>query len=404
MRKLLLFLLSLTLSASVSGESCCDRDGAKELDDVSSFWYPYGSTIKEWSPSVASGNLGFVLDAAGEMASWCGVLHWAGVSSDTVTGGDPQATIQFLPGTTTYANGTTSTNIGIGDLDTANGPPGRFDETLDVYGTMTSTSNTPASNTWISVPIATGSAKTLTAGSIYCLAADMTARGGADSLIINGVSGGGSQWPVSALKTGGTWAAPSTQPAANAIITSDSGVIGWLDGSWVESGLTNAPFNSGSTPDEKALICTLPFDAVIDGVAGVIALAGGTSDYEFVVYRDPLGTPVIAKDRAGNNAVVSVDGNTSLSSAQRNASYEITKGVVIKGGVPFAVSVRPTTSNNVTVGVFNVASATHFVSHPGGSNCYYGTRSDQTGAFSATTTSRPMIYVRIRSIDGTRRH
>ena len=65
----------------------------------------------------------------------------------------------------------------------------------------------------------------------------------------------------------------------------------------------------------------------------------------------------------------------------------------------YAVAVRPTTANNVNIQVITFDVEAFKKCWPGGIKTQKGTRADQTGAFTASTTEIALAGVRIRSID-----
>lgn len=340
-----------------------------------------------------------VMDAAGEKAAYCGYLVINdGSSSKTITGADPQASIGFGTGTVTFADSTgsaTTLRVSVQDLDTANGPPARPDETADVYSDIVvgdAEMNSSSDNTWVTTLMETGAAKTMNAGSIYCIVFDMTQRGGAasDSVQLSSLSQLGGRSPTGSLKTGGTWANGGGTGASNALITFDDASLGWLDGAFIYKSRTGDTFNTGASFDEYGLVCQVPFDAVISGVAFGSA-NGGTGAYTVKVYSDPFGTPTLIDSLVGEPRL-----GSATTSGMYNVSGDLSAPVMVN--TPFAVTVLATSANNVTLDYITVNDASHLAAHPGGTSCYGVNRDGSSGAFTPSTAKLPFLYFRLKKI------
>lgn len=398
MRKFLIALLSLALTSSVGAQSCCDFDTPKDLDGESSFWWP-GVPTGSLNDMTASNN-GFTMDAAAEKMAWIGQLHINGATSTSTskTCSTSGCSIAFLPGAATWANASTSITIGVDTVATGTGSPTvPADETMNVSGTCLQSGCTITASTWKSIAMDAGSLS-MTHGTYYALMIDMTARGGADSLTVHsfGVNVNSSipHMPAGVHKTGGTWAQFATDNWPNMLITFDDGTLGWLEGSMIaSSALSGTNFNSGSTPDERAMIFKAPCTCYVDAVmfAGG-PQSGSSADYEVDFYADPL----VASPSLLNS--IAVDANQHGANTNKLNMRAFSSRIPIFKNRTYGVSLRPTTANNIGLQGHTVSAVGVWDSWAGGQNAYLGTRSDNAGAFSATTTSRPSIWIRISNI------
>src|SRR5687768_973556 len=114
--------------------------------------------------AVANGN---TLNAATDKTCLVGHVYWEGrAASKTISSSG--GAIMFRAGAVTFANGSTTLDVGIQDVDSANGPVVRGDGTFDVKKTHqggTDTINATAFNT---ISMATGS-KTITHGDLVAV-------------------------------------------------------------------------------------------------------------------------------------------------------------------------------------------------------------------------------------------
>jgi len=392
MKRLIAGLVASVLAFSAGAQYW--RDGPQTVGQGTGLWYP-GQSFPFMPTNPGNSATTLVMDATGEKVGACGYLVINdGSSSKTITGGDAQASISFLTGAVTWADATPSTlDVAIQDFDTANGPPARPDETSDVYGTITvgdGVMTSASDNTWITMPMETGSEKTMNAGALYCIVFDMTARAGSDSVQIATLAALGGRSPTIGLKTGGTWAAAGGGGPPNFVISFDDASLGWLDGSVIYSAFGTDIFNTGTAFDEYGLVCQVPFDAVISGVAHASA-NGGTGAFTYKVYSDPFGSPAVidsfvGEPRFGSATTTGVYNNSGDLSAP------------VKANTPFAVTLLATSANNVTLTYLSVSSATHLAAHPGGTSCYGVKRDGSTGAFTPSTTKLPFLYFRLKKI------
>jgi len=365
---------------------------AQAITGMSNLWIPAQPLMQ---PPV-SGAADILMDASGEGCQFIGrVFLPARTGSKTISSAGGK--LHWICGATTitFADAGTALRIGIQDMS-ATGQPGRGDGTFDVYADLVGGTDTLTAVTFTSTAMESGT-KTITHGDLVAVCWDMSARGGADAVRVRYCSGvQTSGYPYVVGVTAGPAYSGVTQSLPIVIIEFDDGTFGFIDGGWSTStpALSAAvSFNTGSTPDEYAQIFELPFPATVDALMVYVSASGATNDYEAILYSDPLGSPTAVE-------TLTIDAAQLRTSASICNTFTLTTPRALTANTKYAVAVRPTSANSVGISTYDVAAAGHWGGHSLGANCYIGSRSNQTGAFSATTTQRMVgVAVRISSLD-----
>ena len=358
------------------------------------FWMPIYPAIDGWITNIGNQD-GGVMDATGERVHCVGRLFLPGRTGSKTISAAGGGAIWWTSGAVTNSNAGTVFRVGIQDADTANGPPARGDAGWDVYGESTGSGIVAATarNTWSM----TSGTKTISHGDLIAVVFQMTTRGGADSIISRHAASGVSMAsPSVSLETSGpTFTALISIP--NLVIVFDDGTFGWFAGtSPIGPAMSTAStsFNSGSAPDEYALIFRVPFACKVDQLHAMVATATNGADFELILYSDPLGTPAVIE-------AVSIDANALSTATVRGVVAQLTTPRTLTINTDYAIAVRPTTTNNVTLREFGSISSSNaglqFL--PLGTGCYKATRTNQTGAFSATDSTRILASVCISALD-----
>lgn len=405
--------LTIALLFAMLGPACAQTTGnfydMKDLGDAPYFWWPDNPPAAGLNDSPVYTSYG-TLDAAGEKVAACGYLHInGGAATAKMTGGDPQASISFQPGTVAWTGTTTPTTLRIGlqTADVATGIPMRPSETDVVYGEISSPVGTDSlvSNTYKTVLMDTGAETTYNDGDLMCVVAHMTVEDSVatDSVIINGWALSASTGtPVISNKLGGGAWAVTNSVAANFLLSFDDGTLGWLEGSIISNNAATFvnTYNTGSSPDERGRLFTLPFDAEIWGIRAAVQPGGATSDFEIDFYTDPTGTPTLMTTKAGGSAAFAIAAETfgGSGTSPRYIYNRLSSPVIVRAGLPFVVSYRPTSANSITMTIPTVADNAHLAAWGAGIGSYMMTRSDNAGAFSAANTSVAPIYLQIKRI------
>lgn len=327
------------------------------------------------------------VDAAGEyvhMTGYCYLEGRTGTKTISSAGGK----IHFLVGaaTITFSNAGTNLRVGIQDTSTSAGPPARGDGTFDVYDDLVGGTDTLTALTQKTATMSSGT-KDITHGQLISVVIGMTSRGGTDSMKVRNVRGVdnlGAEIPNVVLETSGpTFTGQASVP--NVVIEFDDGTFGFLFGTWHTSTgavVTSVAFNSSSTPDEYLNVIEFPYPVDVLGLSVLIVPSAAAADFELILYSDPLGTPAVIE-----TVSVSAENNLATSTA-RTCAVLLSTVRSLSANTQYGVAIRPTAATNVTIYTHDVGAAAHWRGHDLGENCYLATRSNQTGAFSATTTRR----------------
>lgn len=332
---------------------------------------------QRYSTSVVGGAT--TLNATGEACQLVGAIHLenplSGSKTISAAGGGK---IVWLTNSITFANAGTTFVVSIQDVSAASSP-GQGDGVNDVSVSYTGGGGGVTANA-IQQSTMTSGSKTIVHGDLVSLVFSMTARGGTDSITIQHAPTG---TEVSANILGGSVIENTSGSYANisaypmAYIVFDDGTVGFMYGFSMQATSSLVTINSGTaTADEYGNFIYLPFTFYALGIKATINFAGNSSDCELVVYSDPLGTPAVQR-------TLTVDATqASATLAVRFMGLPFTTPLLIKPYTPFAVTCRPTTTNNLTVYAFDGDGVKSDRIHPPNAYAYAIRRLDNSGAFS----------------------
>lgn len=342
------------------------------------------------------------LNAANMGAHYTGYIEVEGGGTKTLSAAGG-GSIRVMTGTATnvLANGGTEIRVGLQDPSTS-ASPGQGDGTFDVYGSMVGGVYSLADAAPNTVTMSSGS-KNVTNGDKVSLVMKMVTRGGADVVRFRPHTSSGAstavpkQFPVVASESsGGVFAAVAAVPLA--VIIFDDGTRGWIHGGVTIGNTTNfqsstSSFNSSSNPDEYACVFRLTAPVQVRGLWAFVLHANNSSDWELILYGDALGTPTAL-------ATITVDA-TQVAQATSSRQFDalLATPVNLAAGTWYAVAIRPTGANTVTAAYHDYAAADDMKGMPGGAEMAYGTRTNQTGAFSVTSTRRLWAGIAIGGSD-----
>lgn len=317
-------------------------------------------------------------DAANEAAIMYGYVITDDGGSHTIdtTG---SSSLGWRTGAVTFANAGTTFKVGLAAADLANGPPGRAANvanviTFDVSKSMTGGGGGVTANAWQEhVPDA--GTKTVANGDLVAFCTQMTALGGADlvntSAGTNGVNLG---VPGMTSFVGGAYAATASG-VPNCLITFSDGHYGWIAGIPPFSSATAQTWNSGSATKEYGNIVQFPFPVKVYGIWSMFQM---TADCSFVLYSDPLGTPVAEK-------TVAVDANAFTATSVRPMQVLFPSPYTATPNQPLAVIAKPGGSN-VTMTYKTLNASAHQITDHCGTNGYAVNRA--SGAFAAQNSNK----------------
>jgi len=317
--------------------------------------------------------------ATGDAVCYVGtiILENPNASAKTISAAGG-GSITWRTGTVTNANAGTTFDVGIQDVSTATAPS-QGDGVYDVKATY-SGAGALASNTAYTTTMSSGS-KSITNGQMICVSFTMSARGGTDSVVIANSYGDylGNAQLLPAVTKGTTGSFVRTSNALpNCYIKFDDGTIGWFYGAYYTNvGTTSFLFNSGTgTADEYGNLIQVPYTFEASGVSVVVYSASSSADYEVILYTDPLGTPTAVRTLTVDATQIAVTSSLSPANIAFTTPYKL------KANTPYALTVRPTTANNLQVSYIDPANAAAAKTVGVGNQFYAVRRLDNTGAFS----------------------
>lgn len=286
--------------------------------------------------------------------------------------------ITWSTGTVTNADAATVFDVGIQDVSTTTSPA-QGDGVFDVNKTY-SGAGALASNTSYTSVMTSGS-KTISNGQLIAVAFTMTTRGGADSIVVTNcytdMFTTAQVLPVVTKSTGGTFSRVGTS-YPNCYITFDDGTIGWFYGGYYSTTTVGSVSIASNTAvaDEYANLINVPYTFVASGVSVTVSANLAASDYEIILYTDPLTNPTAVR-------TITMDSTQAGVLATPNAiTMSFSTPYTLKANTPYAISVRPTTTNALSVYYLDPASVNGAKTLGVGSNFYSVRRLDNAGAFS----------------------
>jgi hypothetical protein len=186
-----------------------------------------------------------------------------------------------------------------------------------------------------------------------------------------------------------SWAKATNTGTPLVALEYNDGSYGVADGVYPITSITAVSYNSGSTPDEKGLILSLPFKCrAIGAWAKCSPTAGGTMRYKLY---DSDGSTVLAQTPSlDQDIILSTDGN--------NYHCRFTSAVTLQKDAAYRLTILPETATDVQPMGFGVNAAAIMDSFCGGQNIHLTTRTDG-GSWSQTATERLAMGLLIDQFD-----
>lgn len=258
-------------------------------------------------------------------------------------------------------------NIQLQTVDATTGLP-----TGTGYAASSATNFTPAAG-WNEVTL--GADVAVTAGDEIAIV--IAANGGASSFTVNMLtdtiwSGG---YPFCARFSAGSWAKRAKRPVMALIY--DDATCGQVLDNFPITSITAATFNSGSTPDERALkfVAKWPMR-----VAGVWVFADGDGDFSVKLY-DTDGTTVLG--------TITTDKDIREGTNEDTYFLRFTTPITLVVNSTYRLSILPTSATNMTMYEFVFPSAAAMDACELGQNWSQSQRTD-AGAWTDNTLTRPI--------------
>lgn len=331
--------------------------------------------------STSLGNQPVLMDAASEQVHMVGEIILQGGPGSSKLISSAGGKIHWRTGAATWATAGSTVRVGIQDVSTATSPAQGVG-TFDVYADLVQGVDSIAANTAQATAMVTGS-KTLTHGQLIAVAWNMSTRNGADLVNVqtNTPSYGSPAYdsPVVMLGTP-TFVRQSGAPCF--IIEFDDGTIGWfITSACLLGGQGTVAFNvSTALFDEYGNLFSVPFPVRALGITSNINIGTAAADFELCLYSDPLnvGAGVTLIDKVVVDAT-----QLGVASGTGVCAKAFTNSNILKPGVTYAISIRPTTANSITTSWQDVSMASHWMAMGlSADQCYSVRRLDNTGAFS----------------------
>jgi hypothetical protein len=327
------------------------------------------------------------IDAANEACIFFGQIFTEDEGSHTIdtTG---SSSLGWKSGALTFANAGTTVKVGLAALNTTTGPPVRAANvadvvTLDVSRSIVGGSGGITANTW-QEHVPTAGSKTIANGDFVAFVVQMTARAGVDSVIVQSTTTPASSAPVLCGTTSiasGAYAAQARLP--NAVITFSDGILGYFYGGQVAvTGVTVQSWNSGSATKEYGNFLQPPFPGKVYGILANCSVDGDT---DFILYSDPLGTPVAQN-------TVSVDANAIGQASTNNwLPLLFSSPYTFTANQPLAVIIKPTTATTISSPYKTFQISGHQKTEPLGAGSYAVNRA--SGAFAAQNSNKDRFAI-----------
>jgi hypothetical protein len=140
---------------------------------------------------------------------------------------------------------------------------------------------------------------------------------------------------------------------------------------------TTRTFNSSSTPDERGLYFSLPWDVSVSGAWIAMNLAADAT----VTLYDTDGTTVLRS--------VALDGDTD-SGVTDIFPVMFATPVALTAGAHYRLTVVPTTTTGISIYEWGIENAAHMVGLPGGTDMIGTSRTD-AGGWTEANTVRPIM-------------
>jgi hypothetical protein len=327
------------------------------------------------------------LNAAGESASMIGYIHLStGPGTSKTISAAGSGKIHFSPNAVVFADAGTNFRVGLQDVDAATGIE---DTTYDVRGDLTGGGGGIVTNTLCTVTMGTGT-KTVNHGDMIAAVFEMTTRGGVDSVTVNSIGPGNIPYGTFDNGSGPTKAGVGTL----CLIEFDDGTIGYFAPVTNCYTASTTSFNSGSTPDEHALIFQVPVPVTICGIVAYMGEFDTTETGNFKIYTTPTGTPSATATIAFDPDMVFTDANGLLVYAY------IPAGLSLSAATDYAVAYEATSAGNRTIRQATYPSANCRAMFPFGTTMLGASRSNGAGAFGSTsTTVFPALGILVSSVD-----
>lgn len=300
---------------------------------------------------------------------------------------DSDSYMYFTTGQTfTFSDPTSVLRVGVQDIDASGVPDGVY----DVYGDFIGGVDTLVPITTYRIKMSTGT-RVINHGDV--LAFNISLVSGTDTINLlrrNPVGALSSVYPYPVFN--GVKSA-SQIPYLGVIEFSD-GTVGYMKDIIPHMAGSTTPlffnFNVDSSPDEYAMVFSLPISTTISAIFGHIFMPG---DVEIILYSDPLGTPKIEQVMTQSSNEIATTGGWTY---HRPFAPELK----IKRNKQYAISFRPTTGAANALAYLDYGTGNEALKRatPLGENWSLGYRTDQSGSFVLDESKLPAMALYINKL------
>lgn len=254
-------------------------------------------------------------------------------------------------------------------------------------GSAAGTQAAPAANSFYTVTL--GTAASATKGDIVAVVVEFDSTAGnlyIGSYLFSSMSGGSGNMAPYVKEFTTVWGNPADGSGSPIFsLEYSDGSYEYTAGCYPITSNSFVTFNSGSTPDERALRFSFPFSCRVTGFWFYGILSGDT---DFVLYQ---GTTAIQTK--------SVDFNQTFNNGvQGQHRFFFNSEQVISINTVYYLSAKPTTVTSIQTGEIAVPSAAAMDMFELGQKAYLATRTN-AGAWTETTTARPLMGLIIDQLD-----
>jgi hypothetical protein len=196
----------------------------------------------------------------------------------------------------------------------------------------------------------------------------------------------GAQVPYSLLApAGGT----RSQIGAPMAVEYDDATIPVLQTSWPASSITAQTYQSGTNPNRRGIIFSVPFACRL---SGCVASLNATGDFNVVFY---------ATDGVTATTVATSDKDVRAGVVGKNTIDFTTKPTLV-ANTPYRLVFVPTTATTMTLYTMTLSASKYLAGFPGGTAIYQTTVNGAPAAegdWTQTDTSRPLIGLMFDQVD-----
>jgi len=353
---------------------------------------PYGMSQN----LVTSSDAG-LLDADEEEVQIIGSVTIDGGGSKTF--GTSGSKISWLPGASITFGTNSQLRVGVkqaSSIDAGNGPAARATigaAAFDVYKELVGGTDTITATTWRNDTMDAGTPFTVTDGDLIAICFHLNSTSGSPSVKVRLAVAPAAlgMATVTLVTTGPTYTAQTL--ISNAILTFDDGTLGWIEPT-IPFSVVDAQSATIGNGNVYANIFRVPFPCKVDAIGLTTQLAANDRDFSLELYETPLGTPALIESVAQDANIFGAIG------AARFCLRRLLTPRTLAINTDYAVGIKQTTANAVTVYQRDINTAAHMKPLGMGAECYAAT-STAGATFAAANSGlrRYNVWIRVSSLD-----